>query len=884
MISLPISICSFNINGTKDKDICIDNLLDTFDVVLFQEHLLPAVSVNFLRRSPGHIVFSTNARRTRGRPSGGLACVLNRKLSSLSPQCYGSDDIYLAVRIGDLVLVNVYLPHNKNNLASFTHFVKACKKLKNLVSGIEKLGYDWLLMGDMNCDMTMSSPRSDSLLECLPLGFRILTKDLPFTYIHASGSRSNLDHCVCSAGVTTSTVHVDEDERDYDHIPISLCVSVTSKLVINAPQSVEKKWFQRRNWNRCDWPLYVATLASLLSTINVPYNLLCCGVTSPSARLQLNTYYHQIILCLKKTEQVAVPIERIRSNTRKFVWNYDPLLKKVKNQAKLWLRIWIACGRPSRGTVFDIKRKTKTAYKRQLRSVREAGVNFPNSSKEWKFVTNSSKFTDYKSDNIPQSAWIQHYSNIFSRVNFAVHSRYSQLLAKCLPGKMQQKHVLPVSADIITESIRRLKSQSIDIDGISVFHLRKDSRELVKHLQLLFQMCLCCSLVPDSFLCGTVTSIVKRGKDVNKCDSYRPITVACNISKLFEYVLLPYIIDFVNYDANQFGFRKGISCHYAHRVLALLFKDAQTKGQSLHICALDISKAFDSVVHPQAFYSLHQLGINPSIISLLRFWYSNSYVRLKSNGCVFGNIPVKSGVRQGGVLSPYIFNACISSVINKIPSSCFFGFSEVSYLAYADDLLLISRSKRRLEWNVSMVGSMLSEIGLSLNTLKCEYLLFNAVNPPATPLACNTFTVPRVPVIKWLGISICESVGSIRRKFICDSKDKLKAGYGKIVANRGRFNRHGLAKLYCSFCDHAILSASGLYPLFTKHDLKQMKVNYFRYCKFLLYLPLAVRNRRLVGRYGATAILSSLETVQAKISQDASFRLGPHHSLIRFFY
>jgi len=72
-------------------------------------------------------------------------------------------------------------------------------------------------------------------------------------------------------------------------------------------------------------------------------------------------------------------------------------------------------------------------------------------------------------------------------------------------------------------------------------------------------------------MCNT---ILKKGKDLNSCNSYWPITVACTLSKLIEYVLLPYIDEFVNYDANQFGFRSGLSCQRAYRVLAQLIKDA----------------------------------------------------------------------------------------------------------------------------------------------------------------------------------------------------------------------------------------------------------------------------------------------------------------------
>ena len=181
------------------------------------------------------------------------------------------------------------------------------------------------------------------------------------------------------------------------------------------------------------------------------------------------------------------------------------------------------------------------------------------------------------------------------------------------------------------------------------------------------------------FMCNT---ILKKGKDLNSCNSYWPITVACTLSKLIEYVLLPYIDEFVNYDANQFGFRSGLSCQHAHRVLVQLIKEATRNSSSLYFCTHDTSRAFDSVCHAQAWYALSQLGVNASVILVLKFWYSNSYLRLKSgNGDFFGHIPVKCGVGQGGVHSPHIFNASIGNVLSGIRSSCFTGFTDVSYLA-----------------------------------------------------------------------------------------------------------------------------------------------------------------------------------------------------------
>ena len=53
-------------------------------------------------------------------------------------------------------------------------------------------------------------------------------------------------------------------------------------------------------------------------------------------------------------------------------------------------------------------------------------------------------------------------------------------------------------------------------------------------------------------------------------------------------------------------------------------------------------------------------------------------------------------VEQGGVLSPYIFKMCITGIIAKISRTYFMGFTDVSCIAYADDILFISRCKSSL--------------------------------------------------------------------------------------------------------------------------------------------------------------------------------------------
>ena len=111
-------------------------------------------------------------------------------------------------------------------------------------------------------------------------------------------------------------------------------------------------------------------------------------------------------------------------------------------------------------------------------------------------------------------------------------------------------------------------------------------------------------------------------------------------------------------------------------------------------------------------------------------------------------------------------------------------------------IYLISQSKSSLSKMVGTVRDSLSQNGLTLNTEKHDYLCFNS-RASSSPLESSDFTIPIV-FLKWLSISVCSSVVSMRNKHVDDSRKKTQVGYSKIVASRGRFvaNR---GKLHASY-------------------------------------------------------------------------------------
>ena len=70
---------------------------------------------------------------------------------------------------------------------------------------------------------------------------------------------------------------------------------------------------------------------------------------------------------------------------------------------------------------------------------------------------------------------------------------------------------------------------------------------------------------------------------------------------------------------------------------------------------LDQEKAFDHVKHAFLYKTMRAFGIGPVFIHWIRQIYSNATTRVKINGFLSDNIPLRSGVRQGCPLSPLLY-------------------------------------------------------------------------------------------------------------------------------------------------------------------------------------------------------------------------------------
>ena len=193
-------------------------------------------------------------------------------------------------------------------------------------------------------------------------------------------------------------------------------------------------------------------------------------------------------------------------------------------------------------------------------------------------------------------------------------------------------------------------------DGIVAEHLLYSSERWCTMLAMCLSGLFVYGFLPGSMLAVVLVPIIKdKTGRVDRIDNYRPIALASVVSKVVERILLDRISHFLETCPNQFVFKRHIgtdTCIYVLKEM-VIYKYKSLNG-GMFMCFLDAPKAFDRVKHSVLFNKLTRRGVPGYIVKLLSYWYAKQTMRVRWGDCISSPFRVSNGVRQGGILSPYL--------------------------------------------------------------------------------------------------------------------------------------------------------------------------------------------------------------------------------------
>jgi hypothetical protein len=319
-----------------------------------------------------------------------------------------------------------------------------------------------------------------------------------------------------------------------------------------------------------------------------------------------------------------------------------------------------------------------------------------------------------------------------------LHKHFSSLMkpasAALLPVPLEtttpsQQQFDPLEPEEVQQALREVnRGSAAGPDGISprFMCLYFSSGPAFEFLFNVLAMCLVLAVVPLQWREAVLFALYKGSGDPCDPNNYRAIALTSTFGKLYERVLLQRLLRWLKksrlWHLPQIGFRARCSCLHAVFLLRVIVLDVLTSGKGPVFAAfVDLKKAFPSVGRDPLFARMTQLGIPSPLVSAIRSFYVANVARLRIDNTITRDFFVAMGVLEGSVLSPCLFGILFSVIWDIFLTTPFptttvrvYTCDSLWFIAYADDLVVITLSATKLEHVLNKMAAELRKLNLEM--------------------------------------------------------------------------------------------------------------------------------------------------------------------------
>ena len=253
----------------------------------------------------------------------------------------------------------------------------------------------------------------------------------------------------------------------------------------------------------------------------------------------------------------------------------------------------------------------------------------------------------------------------------------SDMLDPDIPKRLPQHPVAsalgiePTEEEITTAMKAAANAKAVGPDGLPVELLKLGLQQdwtILLELHRLTILIWRQGKVPQQWKDVVITVLHKNG-DQTECGNYHGISVVSHAGKVLLKVVARRLGAYCEAKGllpeDQCGLRPNRSTTDTMFVVRRLQEVRRKAGVSLHMCFIDLQKAYDTVDRTLLWQVLTRIGVLPQMIAVVRQFDVEMRACVRPDDGVCSDwFEVEQGLRQGCVLSPLPFNIFFAAILN----------------------------------------------------------------------------------------------------------------------------------------------------------------------------------------------------------------------------
>ena len=560
-----------------------------------------------------------------------------------------------------------------------------------------------------------------------------------------------------------------------------------------------------------------------LSKVNLNHSLILCDDVHCTDHCHTNAIdlmYDEISHALLESCDFLLQQPKRRFNQ---VPGWNDCVKEAHQAAREAFLLWRSNGSPRQGVLFQQMNSTRAQFKLVLRlckkdrSQKEADslakhLLAKDTKQFWKEVKHmaGSKASD-PSPTVGGACgadavchmWQKHYQGL---LNSSSDNTEKDFVLQSLSNLQDQFEIQRFTASDIKDAMKHLQKGKVPgPDSIASEHLLFADERIYYLLSMLFNAMLIHSYLPDKFMLSLIIPLLKDSKgDVTSRDNYRPIALTCILSKVFELIILSRYQHLLATCDNQYGYKPSLStdiCVFTFKEIVNYYKSLSS---NVYLCFLDASKAFDRINHWHMCSKLINRGVPKLVVRFLLKWYQTQMFVVKWCNTLSTAFKCTNGLRQGGILSPRMFNVYIDDLsvrLNKSGVGCHMNGISFNHFQYADDSVLLAPSPTALQRMLSICEDYAKSNDMVFNAKKtvCMCMKYKQSTSLSEPkVLLNDSYLKWVSQHKYLGVYISDDMSDDY-----DLRRHMKSIYSKgnaIIRKFRHCSSNVKVDLFRSYC------------------------------------------------------------------------------------